>query len=208
MTQIRSLTALLLDLKTSFEGQESITVGQILEGFHERGFGFFLFLFALPAALPLPAVGYGTILALPLLFLTAQQAIGRHTIWFPDKVKAKSLKTKNLTGSIDKAVPWMQKLEILIRPRLGFMTRGAAGNLIGVFGFIMACSVLLPVPLTNTVPSLGIALMGIGILMRDGLAVLAGAIIGIAWIAALVGFTLHFGAEGLDMFKSMIKSVF
>lgn len=207
MSEIRSLSALLSDLKSAFNGAETVTIGQILEGFHERGFGFFLFLFALPAALPLPAVGYGTVLALPLLFLSAQQAMGRHIIWFPDSVKAKSLKTAALSGTIDKAMPWMKRLEILVRPRLGFMTQGAASNIIGLCGVIMALSVLLPIPLTNTVPSLGIALMAIGIIMRDGLAVLAGAVIGLLWVSALVGFTLYFGAEGLEIFKNMIKSV-
>ena len=207
MTQIRSLSKLLTDLQSAFERKDNVSVGDILDGFHERGFGFFLFLFALPAALPLPAVGYGTVLAFPLLFLSAQQAVGRRTIWFPEKVKAKTIKASHFIGTIEKAVPWMKRLEILVRPRLGFMTQGLASNIVGLCAFIMACSVLLPVPLTNTVPSLGIALMSIGLMMRDGLAVLAGALIGVIWISALVGFTLYFGAEGLEIFKDMIKSI-
>lgn len=199
MTQIRTLSQLLLDLKSELDGH-TVSVGQILDAFHERGFGFFLFLFALPAALPLPAVGIGTVLGLPLLFLTAQLALRRHTIWMPESVRKRTLERAQLMKFIDIGLPWVRRLEILVRPRLGWITHGAVSAIIGVLGFIMACSVLLPIPLTNTVPSFGIALMAVGIIMRDGLAVLAGAVAGIAWIAALI----LLGSAGL---KALAESV-
>ena len=46
-----------------------------------------------------------------------------------------------------------------------------------------------------------------GILMRDGLAVIAGAIIGIGWVLALCYFVYFFGTEGIDMMKDAIKSL-
>lgn len=185
MTHARSLTELLEDVRAQLTGDD-VTVGELIEAFHERGFGFFLFLFALPAALPLPAVGYGTLLALPLLLLTAQQAYGRHTVWLPASVRKVAMSRRKFEGFIDAATPWLRHLEVIIRPRLPFVTDGFASNVIGVMGLIMALSVCIPLPLTNTVPSFGIGLMAIGLMMRDGLAVLAGAIIGTAWVAGLV----------------------
>jgi hypothetical protein len=181
----RKLTRLLEDIKDRFDG-ENITVGEILAAFHERGFGFFLFLFALPAALPIPALGINFIVAAPLILLTSQQALGRHSVWLPDFLGKKEISRGRLASYIDAAEPWLEKLEFLIRPRLDFITRGRASNIIGAAGFMMALSVCVPLPLTNTVPSMGIALMAIGLLMRDGLAVLAGAFIGTVWVATLV----------------------
>lgn len=43
--------------------------------------------------------------------------------------------------------------------------------------------------------------------MRDGLAVIAGAILGLAWVAALCYFAYVFGTEGIDMMKEAIKSL-
>jgi hypothetical protein len=63
-------------------------------------------------------------------------------------------------------------------------------------------------PLTNTVPAFGIALMSIGVLMRDGLAVIGGLIIGIAWVVALVSFVVIFGEQGFDLMKDFIKGLF
>ena len=203
----RALSQLLTDLQTHIDG-DNISLKALLEAFHERGFGFFLFLFALPAALPVPAFGINTIIALPLLLLTAQQAIGRHTIWIPEKWHNETLSKAKIDGFIVKVTPWIKRLEFFIRPRLNFMTQGHISKLIGVLGFFMALAVSIPLPLTNTVPSFGIAMMAIGILMRDGLAVIAGALIGMAWVILLVGFVILYGPDGFDMVKEFIKGLF
>ena len=55
---------------------------------------------------------------------------------------------------------------------------------------ILAVSVCVPLPATNTAPSIAIALMALGFLERDGLAVVVGAIqgvIGLALIALTYG---------------------
>ena len=198
----QSLSNLLLALKTAYEGRGTLTFGEIVQDFEERGFGFFLFVFALPAALPLPAVGYGTVLGLPLILIAAQMAVGKKQIWFPENVKAKAIKETTLDSFADKASPWVKRLEVFIRPRLGFITYGPGRNLIGLAALIMAISVLIPLPFTNTVPSMGIALMGIGRIMHDGLAMIAGILIGLCWIALLI----FFGVEGVEFVKDMIKS--
>lgn len=206
MTDIRSISDVLRDLQKQLP-PEKVCTFDLLEALHERGFGFLIFIFALPAALPLPGLGINLIVALPLLFLTAQQALGRHKIWVPEKMKYKSISRDKFNEIVNAALPYLAKLEILIRPRLGFITQGLCSNLIGVLGFVMALTVCIPLPLTNTVPSLGIALMAVGVIMRDGLAVLAGAIVGSLWIAMLATAVILFGTEGIDIIKDAIKSV-
>lgn len=184
---------------------DDVSLNDILEMFHGRAFGIFLFFFSLPAALPLPAVGVGTVLGIPLLFLTVQQAIGRETVWFPKKMREKRVKKTTITRIISTARPWTRRIERLVKPRLEFMTHGLFARLIGIFGFIMTLSVCLPFPMTNTVPSLGIALMSVGVISRDGLAVIAGALIGSLWVCALVLITIFLGLEGIELVKDMIK---
>lgn len=187
---------------------ERVTLAQILEKVHERGFGMLLFILALPMALPLPVPpGVNVILASPLIILTAQQALGRHTIWLPQKLLEASFSQKKFSRLIQMCLPWIVRLEVFVRPRLGFLTRGVFSCLIGLLGLIMALTVCIPLPLTNTVPSLGIACMAIGVIMRDGLAVLAGAFIGTLWVALLIGFVLFLGLEGIDVLKETIKSM-
>lgn len=203
---IRPISAVLRDFQASI-AVERVSLADILLAFHERGFGFLLFIFALPAAVPLPGLGINIIVALPLLFLTAQQAVGRHTIWLPNAWQSKSITKAQLDGILDKAIPYLQTLEIFVRPRLGFMTQGVFSLLIGVMGVIMTLAVCIPLPLTNTVPSLGIALMAMGVVMRDGLAVIAGACVGLLWIAMLTAAFIFAGTEGILFLKEMLKSL-
>lgn len=205
MESIRSLSLVLNEIKASVNTGE-VTFGDFLSYFAERGFGFFLFLFALPAALPVPAIGINAIIALPLILLTAQQALGRSSVWLPQRIHNKTISADTLHGFIDAAVPWVKRLEFFVRPRLSFLTSAQMERVIGVAGFIMALSVTIPLPLTNTVPSFGIALMAIGVLMRDGLAVLLGALIGILWVSMLIFVTVKFGPEGAEVVKEFIKS--
>lgn len=202
----RTLSQILVDIQAQLT-QERISFSMLLEAFHERGFGFFLFLFALPAALPVPAFGLNTIIALPLLLLTAQQAIGRHTIWVPNRFKAKTISKARIDGFVLKATPWIKRLEIFIKPRLAFVTQGVSSYFIGIMGFLMALAVSIPLPLTNTIPSFGIAMMAIGVLMRDGLAVIFGAVIGMLWVILLVSFVMIYGPEGFDIIKNFIKGI-
>lgn len=203
---VHALSQLLIDIQTQISS-DKISFDSLLIAFHERGFGFFLLLFSLPAALPVPAFGLNTIIALPLLLLTTQQAIGRHTIWVPQKLKSKTISKIKINRFIVSATPWVKRLEIFIKPRLSFITQGIYSHLIGIMGFMMALAVSIPLPLTNTVPSFGIAMMAIGVLMRDGLAVIVGALIGLLWVILLVSFVMIYGPEGFDIIKNFIKGI-
>lgn len=208
MTNTLSLSGLLDDLNAHSADKERMTLESLTEHFQERGFGFFLFLFALPAALPVPAIGLNTIIAIPLLLLTAQQAIGRQSLWIPKRFKDKSISRDTIKQFTSASVPFLKKIEIIVRPRLTVLSSAAMERVIGVLGFIMALAVTIPLPLTNTVPSFGIAMMAIGVLTRDGLAIIAGAIIGLAWVVMLVSVITIFGPEGVDIAKDFIKGLF
>lgn len=205
MTEIRLVSQVLLDLKNTLP-EEKVCTFDILEALESRGFGFLLFIFALPAAIPLPGLGINIIIALPLLFLTVQQAMGRQSLWIPEKMKYKSINRAQFETIVDKALPLITKLEIFVKPRLGFITGGVFSNLIGIAGLIMTLSICIPLPLTNTVPAMGIALMAIGVIMRDGLAVIAGALLGLAWVTMITYVLVLLGTEGLDLIKETIKS--
>ncbi|MEM6811443.1 MAG: exopolysaccharide biosynthesis protein [Pseudomonadota bacterium] len=202
---IRSLSDLLNDLSLVFT-KEKISVNDLIIAFHERGFGFFLFFFALPAALPLPGLGINTLIALPLLILTFQIAMGRENIWMPQSIQKKEFQKKTLDKWIAKSMPFIKAIEYFIKPRMGFLTQKGVSNIVGVAAFVMAIYVAIPLPLTNTVPSFGLALIGIGLMMRDGLAILGGLLIGLLWIALLTFALIFLGMEGAEIIKNFVTS--
>lgn len=178
-----------------------VSIAAILEHFHERGLGVLLFVLALPAGLPIPVLN--SLLAIPLVFLTAQQALGRHTVWMPRKVKQKTFPTDRLQAMMQKFLPIVHWSERLIKPRLGFLTQGIFSQLIGLSGLCMALITLMPLPGLHTVPCMGIACMAVGVMARDGLAVLFGMLIGLGWIGLIV----FFGHETLQFLAAGIKSM-
>ncbi len=203
---IRALSTLIQDYITQIPQSGFVALDDVIEAFHERGIAFLLLLFAAPMALPLPVPpGINIILASPLILLTAQQTWGAHKIWLPHKMRTRTVEAGKLRALFNALIPWFIRIEKLVKPRLPWITVDGASRLFGALGFIMALCVCIPLPLTNTVPSLGIALMAIGFIMRDGLAVLAGAFIGMAWITLLVGATLIFGPEAIEIIKETIK---
>ncbi len=203
---IRPLSQLLEDERAAL-GDDSVSIARIVEIFHERGFGALLLLFALPMALPIPVPpGVNVLLASPLLLLTAQQTMGRRVIWFPERIKDRRFSRAGFDKTLGSIIPFLKKMELLTKPRLGALTSKRAEIVTGLLGFIMALCICVPIPLTNTVPSLGIAVMALGVLNRDGLAVITGALIGTAWVAMLAGVVIFLGVEGVDIVKDMIKS--
>lgn len=203
----RALTEVLADFTASVTA-EKVSMHDILEAFHERGFGIIWLIFAAPMALPLPVPpGINVLLATPLLLVSVQMMMRRHTLWMPEKIKHRQFDAKKLTGTLNAVIPWLKKIEVLVKPRMEFMTQGIFTAVAGFLGILMSLAVCVPIPLSNTIPSFGIALMAIGILNRDGLAVLVGAIAGTAWILLLVGALIFVGIEGIDLAKDWIKSL-
>ena len=86
------------------------------------------------------------------------------------------------------------------------MTQAGIANIVGICAFVMALSVSIPLPLTNTIPSMGLALIGIGLIMRDGLAIIGGIMVGMIWVILLVGVIVFIGIEGIELVKDFIKS--
>lgn len=201
----RPISEILLTLKDQMPA-ERVRTFDLLEALHERGFGVLMFIFALPAAIPLPGLGVNVIIALPLLFITVQQAMGRHSIWLPNWIKKTSISRERFEAIVDKSLPFVKKIEFFIHPRLGFMTRGVFCVFIGIFGLVLTLSICIPLPLTNTVPAIGIALMAVGAIMRDGLAVVVGALIGSAWVCMIFFVVIFLGIEGIDLVKETIKA--
>jgi len=199
----RHINNILDEIKTGLSNETS-TLGNLVDVMHERGFGILIFLFALPMAIPLPVPpGVNLLFSVPLLFLTFQQIYGAKKPWLPRSIRQKSINKSKLDKMIDGAKPWTNRLSVFIKPRLAFVTHGYISHVIGIFGFLFALCVSIPVPMTNTVPSFAILLMAIGILMRDGLAIIGGMVIGSIWVVLLA--TL--GVSGFKALLSFIISL-
>ena len=162
--------------------QESeISIRSMTHYFGERAFGFLLLIFALICVVPLPIPGIHMLLSIPLFYLSIQQAIGRHEVWFPQKIMDYKIPNKAFHEMVGKTLPWIKRIEKISRPRLEFLTRGGFFCFVGMLVFYITAFLSIPLPLTNLVPGIAIMIIALGILNRDGIAIIIGSAVGIAW---------------------------
>jgi hypothetical protein len=134
-----------------------------------------------------------------LLMIPALQMIaGRPAPVFPRRIAADPLPTRHLGAIVQRAVPVPRYLEKIIHPRWPDVL-AASKRLDGVVVVLLSGTMLVPVPLSNVIPALVIALISLAYLEEDGLllafALLAG-VIALALAAAAAWETVR-GAEWL-----------
>ena len=178
-----SLSSVLVNFAGNFRS-ERVSVRDITESLGQRSFGFILLIFALPNSLPIIGIpGVSTITGLPMLFVAVQMALGYQRVYLPRWIADSSITTADFQSLIRKVSPWLQRIERLMKPRLGFLTGNNAERWLGAFCALLAFLLALPIPLGNLLPALGILFIALGLIERDGACVLIGIGIGIgAWI--------------------------
>ncbi|MEL6743919.1 MAG: exopolysaccharide biosynthesis protein [Pseudomonadota bacterium] len=188
-TPVHGTTALLEALLTNLKAQHgegsSVSLSALAAALKSRAYGVILLLMALPCCLPFVYL-LPQIVALPMLALCAQLALGRTQVWLPQKLASRQLPVDGLAGTVARAAPWLKRMEFFARPRLTFLTEGVMLRVLGGLLIIPCASILVPLPLTNTVPGIGVAIAAGGLIERDGLLILLGLIMGLIWVAALI----------------------
>ncbi|TCK30436.1 hypothetical protein EV667_0526 [Ancylobacter aquaticus] len=184
------------------ESRERIAVGDLLKVMQERAFGPLMLIFALPNALPTPP-GTSSVLGAPLVFLTAQLALG-WSPWLPPIIARRSIARKDFAAFVAKATPWLARAERLLRPRLGVLAHPPAENIVGVMCFVLAVVLVLPIPLGNMLPALAICILALGILERDGIWILTGMAVAVASLGVVSGVVWAFIKTGLFLLHQLI----
>lgn len=187
-------------------GDDGLTLGEFSHRLGERVFGVLLFALAIPVCMPF-LYGVPQVVALPMMAIAAQMAVGRSEPWMPRRFAERRIGKPSLDRMANGARKWFGWVEALARPRLTLLSGPTAERLIGVVFVLFCCSILVPLPATNTTPGIAIALASIGLITRDGLLVLAGLVLGTAWIALLVFGFILFGAAFVDILKDFVLSL-
>ncbi|MEM7597287.1 MAG: exopolysaccharide biosynthesis protein [Pseudomonadota bacterium] len=171
-------------LAAEAQGQD-VTLAWVLDTLGERAFGLFLLFLALPCCIPF-LYGVPQVVALPMMFVSAQILMGRRAPWLPEKLGARTISAQSLTGLADRAGPWLRRIEAISKPRLTALTRAPLDRIVGVALVLFSASILVPLPGTNTVPGFAVVIVSMGLLQRDGILVILGSIIGTVWIGTLI----------------------
>jgi hypothetical protein len=156
--------------------RDYFTVGWVMGRLHKRSFGMIMLLLALVAMVPGVSIFAGLLLMIPAL----QMIAGKPAPIFPRGIAARPLPARHLAALMQRAIPVLRYLERMIHPRWPTPLEGTK-RLVGVIVVMLnSVLVLAPIPLTNVVPALVIALISLAYLEEDGL------VLSIALLAAIV----------------------
>ncbi len=165
--------------------RDRIAFGDLLAAFADRALAALMFVFAIPNVLPSPP-GLSTVLGAPLVLLAAQVGLGLNP-WLPQFIGQRSLAREDFQRLVDRVVPWLARAEKLLKPRFSWLAMPPMENLVGLFCFMLALILALPIPMGNNLPALAISLVALGLLERDGLWVSAGILTGVVAMVVVSG---------------------
>lgn len=186
----------------------AITIGEVVQVLGHRGMAVMLVILCIPFLVPIPTMG---------LSAPAGAAVALYGLavmlnvrpWLPKFVARRELSHAALERIVGTGVRLAGRTEKLLRPRLKFMTWPGINILIGVslifLGFFMALP--LPIPGTNSAPAVGILLLLLGLVERDGLFVLAGQVVALLLMgvsAVVVYFLVVYGWAGLEILRDRV----
>ncbi|MBO6781700.1 MAG: exopolysaccharide biosynthesis protein [Alphaproteobacteria bacterium] len=163
---------LLRRLLTEIE-DDTVTVGYLSAQLRRRSFGGILIALALVALLP----GVSLFAGLAMLIPAFQMALGLRAPALPGFVARRKIPVSALRAHADRAIPWIEKLEVYVRPRWIMLSRPPVPMLIGLLSFVLALVIMLPLPLGNVPPAIAVLVLALGLVEKDGLLILVGLVL-------------------------------
>jgi hypothetical protein len=165
------------------EGEK--TVATLIDLFEEKSFAILFVLLLGVSALPLPTGGATHVFEIIAMLLALQLIVGRNTIWLPQRWRALELAGDKQQRFLTSLMRFIRRLEKLSRRRLGFLFDHRLSN--SIFGLLVLAGSLgafLAPPFTglDTLPSLGVVLLSLAVLLEDFAIVVIALVVGVAGV--------------------------
>lgn len=158
--------------------EDKLSLGALLVIFGDEGLLLLTMLLTLVFLIPVSIPGVSTAFGAAILLVGLSRLSGRPP-WLPRRLKEKALPADKLRPALTRGLTWVRKLEKISRPhRLRAFIDGRAIGLFNNLAFILAALLLMApfglVPFSNTLPALALLFYAIGLIQRDGGAMLLG----------------------------------
>jgi hypothetical protein len=158
-----------------------VVLGEVLDKAGDRGYGFLLILLAIPAFIPILPPGTSGVLGALMSIVALQMLFGLKQPWFPKRWRNKVLSPKVVRALQTRGVAILRQIERVSHPRGRRFTRnGLILRLSALVVIGLALVLSSPMPFMNTLPALGVLLIGVGLANRDIYFLSAGWAIGVA----------------------------
>lgn len=178
--------------------EDQLTLGELLDVFGDEGLLLLTMLLTVVFLIPVSIPGVSTVFGAAILLVGISRLIGR-PLWLPARLKNKALPADKLRPGLTRGMVWVRRLEKISRPhRLRFFVDGRVQDVINNLAFILAALLLMApfgfIPFSNTLPGLALLFYAVGLVQRDGGAMLLGHL---SNIATIIYFSILIGGGGV-----------
>jgi len=185
-----------------------LMIREMVEILHGRGLQFVVILLCLPFLTPVTLPGISMPFGLAIALCGLRIAFG-HKPWLPAFILNRRISYSVLEKMVHFGCRIYEKVEKVIRPRLGFFLAGPGmgmvnGLAIALSGLFLSLPIPPPFPLTNTIPGFAIIFLSLGLMERDGGLILCGYVLTLisAIYVTLIGLL---GKAGVDHLWRMLE---
>jgi hypothetical protein len=189
-------------LEAWLESDGDKTLGSLIAMFDEKSFALLFILLLGVSALPLPTGGATHVFEVVAMLLALQLIVGRQEIWLPDRWCRLQLAGGRRERFITKLMSFIRRLERHSHARLAFLFHRRLSSVafgLLVLAFTLGAFLAPPFSGLDTLPSLGVVLLSLGVLMEDIALVIAAVVVGVLGVVLeiVLGSAVVHGVGGL-----------
>jgi len=176
---------------------DSLTLGQMLDHVGTQGLLLLAALLTLVFLIPVSIPGVSTIFGAAILLIGVSRLLDR-PLWLPARLRDRELPAQRVREMLGRGMGWVHRMErISRRHRLPGLAEGRAMDIINSLAFIFAAILLMMpfgfIPFSNTLPGIALLFYAVGMIQRDGVAILLGHL---GTVVTVVYFTFLIGGGG------------
>jgi hypothetical protein len=158
------------------EGDDpKLKLEELVAAFGERGFGAMILILSMLALLPWPPGGKA-VFAVPIILMSLELAFQRSSIWLPRWALRTSISRPAYRAGVSRIMKTVRYVENLTQPRLPLLTGEVADTITGLVCVLLALIMALPIPFGDALPGIALVFFALGMMQRDGVAILLGAL--------------------------------
>lgn len=171
----RSLGETLANAIDRIDG-DTVSLRDLMTAIGEQGLLLLCALATLPFLIPVSIPGVSTVFGAAIILLAVAVTTNRLP-WLPQRILDRKLDAQRLRPALHKGVNIVTRIDKWVRPRALALTSGHMTRFNGLVLIFAGALLMAPfglIPFSNTAPAVGILLLTIGMIQRDGVFVLLG----------------------------------
>jgi hypothetical protein len=151
---------------------QSIPLSTLMQALGGRAHAMAMLILVLPETIPLPTPSIAAVLGVPLMLIAGHLMLFGEARSLPRRVEGLSIPVSLLRALVRTLGPLLSWVEKVSRPRWSELARRE--RLAGAACLYLAVVLVLPLPFVNMVPAVCLALIALGVVQRDGIAMALG----------------------------------